>query len=629
MKKIFTFLLAVCATSVLAQTPMYSTLAGAGSNSFPFNSATNKCQNLYAPSDFITLPPSGLITKIYYRNGASSTTPRTSTDIRIAMGYASSPIFTSTTYQTGLDTVVYIATRTFPTLTVGEWIEYTLTTPFYYNNTQILLVQGSTNSSSGHTVRNNALADKRLYSAHTSATGTINSGMAEIGLDIMVATPCAAPTGLNAASVTHNSAALSWAAGTGTLLGYEYNVSTSATPPATGTFTASTSYAAGPLTPSTTYYLHVRTQCATTNFSGWTTLSFTTTAIPSCNAVSAPNITGISMTGANINWTAVGSAVGYEYAVNTNSTPPASGTATTGTSYNAGGLTSGTTYYVHLRSQCPGPLYSTWTTASFTTAYPPCAAPAPAVSNVTLDGATISWPAVAGAVGYQLAINNSATYPAAGANTTALSETVAGLTDNTAYYAHVRTNCGPGGYSPWVSIPFTTQSHCTPPTAIISNITDSKADINWNAMSGATAYEYVVTTNQMPPTSGTSIPGLNHNATQLLPDTKYYVHLASVCPLNRSTWSTSGFTTKSPTGISIVGGNIVRVYPNPVKDVLSIKLTEAEGMITLTDVAGKTISTTAVTNRDMHVDMTAVAKGVYFLKYTHNESVKTISIVKE
>src|SRR5690606_33214882 len=62
------------------------------------------------------------------------------------------------------------------------------------------------------------------------------------------------------------------------LVGNEFAVTTSATPPASGTAVSGTSASVSTLSSSTTYYLHVRSECvAGTDYSGWaTSASFTT-----------------------------------------------------------------------------------------------------------------------------------------------------------------------------------------------------------------------------------------------------------------------------------------------------------------------------------------------------------------
>ncbi|MEO6252372.1 MAG: hypothetical protein ABIO79_03670, partial [Ferruginibacter sp.] len=51
-----------------SQTPQYFKGLGTATNTIPMNTAGSHCQQLYLPADFNSLPISGLITKIYFRN---------------------------------------------------------------------------------------------------------------------------------------------------------------------------------------------------------------------------------------------------------------------------------------------------------------------------------------------------------------------------------------------------------------------------------------------------------------------------------------------------------------------------------------------------------------------------------
>ncbi len=94
------------------------------------------------------------------------------------------------------------------------------------------------------------------------------------------------------------------------------------------------------------------------------------TVAPSCIKPTAVNITSITASSATVNWTASATATsGYQVAVQTSSTAPASGTPATGVSYNANSLTAATLYYVFVRSNCGSGSFSEWTVATtFTTA---------------------------------------------------------------------------------------------------------------------------------------------------------------------------------------------------------------------------------------------------------------------
>lgn len=179
-------------------------------------------------------------------------------------------------------------------------------------------------------------------------------------------TPPSAPAGLAASNITFYNALVNWNS-TPNTLSYEYAVTTSATPPSSGTNTADTFFTASGLSANTLYYAHVRSKCDT-YASAWVTTSFTTDTIPVCDTADNLSATSITFTGANIDWDAVTGAAGYQYAINTSATPPVSGAFTTATSYTASGLNNNSTYYFHLRTVCvDSHLYSGWITLPFTT----------------------------------------------------------------------------------------------------------------------------------------------------------------------------------------------------------------------------------------------------------------------
>ncbi len=100
--------------------------------------------------------------------------------------------------------------------------------------------------------------------------------------------------------------------------------------------------------------------------------TFNPPAPPACSAPFSPSGTPLTLTSASVSWTAPMTAPsdGYEYAVTTSATPPASGTATTSTSATVTGLPTNTNYFVHVRSNCGASGYSSWaTSASFRLGY--------------------------------------------------------------------------------------------------------------------------------------------------------------------------------------------------------------------------------------------------------------------
>ena len=124
---------------------------------------------------------------------------------------------------------------------------------------------------------------------------------------------CPAPTNLAAASITTNSALLSWDAAPGAQ-SYEYVVSNSSqSPSGPGTNTTATTYNAASLTANTVYYLFVRSVCSATEFSPYVSTSFTTMPVgisPLSQNALAFAVTGVPSTEAiNLLFTANASEV--------------------------------------------------------------------------------------------------------------------------------------------------------------------------------------------------------------------------------------------------------------------------------------------------------------------------------
>ena len=97
---------------------------------------------------------------------------------------------------------------------------------------------------------------------------------------------------------------------------------------------------------------------------------------PTCPDQSGLVVSAITSTGANTSWDnlATNGATGYQYAITTSLTPPASGTATTSVFFVATGLTPQTLYYLHVRAACAANTFGNWSTIPFTTQCAPITA---------------------------------------------------------------------------------------------------------------------------------------------------------------------------------------------------------------------------------------------------------------
>ena len=272
-------------------------------------------------------------------------------------------------------------------------------------------------------------------------------------------TLCTLPALLTANSITDSSAIINWYLDSTSLgLGYQYVIDTSAGyPTISGTATTDSFVNVVGLNPATTYYVHVRDSCGPGYLSAWVTISFTTLPLPCPLPLIAAD--SISDSSAVITWTTDSTgatSTGYQYTVNTSAASPSgSGTATADTVANATGLLPGTVYYAHVRDSCGPGDFSAWVTTSFTT-LPLCLPPtAVSASGISYTTATINW---TGSSGYSEFQVNAAAADTTGISsvTTTTSASIAGLLPGTTYYFHVRDSCGPGDYSAWITISFTT-----------------------------------------------------------------------------------------------------------------------------------------------------------------------------
>ena len=125
------------------------------------------------------------------------------------------------------------------------------------------------------------------------------------------------------------------------------------------------------------------------------------------------------------------------------------------------------------------------------------AVPTSVTHTATENSATVSWPAVSGATGYDVLFNSS-TYAV-----TQTSKTFTGLTANTSYSYQVRSKNSDGGISAYGPAQTVTTAPKAPTSVSIST-NENSVTLSWPAAAGATSYDvlfdgktYRVTTNSL------------------------------------------------------------------------------------------------------------------------------------
>jgi hypothetical protein len=249
---------------------------------------------------------SGLITKLrFYSTGTALTN---SNNWTIYLGHTSKTTFSSNTDWIASSTMtqVFSGIVSTPSTTAG-WYEIDINDIFVYNNIDNLVVAvdenatGDAGSSSANYFRiwTTPVSNRGIYyqsdttnpdPTSISLSGTRTSYIAQMQLELAPAPTCYSPTSLSIASITNNSAQMSWTApSSAPSSGYEVYFSTTNTAPtagtpATATVPSGTSYSFSGLNASSTYYSWVRSNCGSGDLSAWVASSSFTTL---CNPVSS------------------------------------------------------------------------------------------------------------------------------------------------------------------------------------------------------------------------------------------------------------------------------------------------------------------------------------------------------
>mgnify|MGYP001627153071 CR=1 FL=1 len=192
MKKLMLLLfigLGLCSDELLAQ--QYNTLLNTGSaaNLVPFSStATRRLLTLYRPSDFLTMPPTGAINRIYLAS-ASGSGSGTWSNFVVRMGQTTDTVLSSTTFPAL--SVHRTGNLVVNSVTANAYIPINLTTPFPFDSTQSLLVEISyeeRTAGTGFSVRANTLTGLNIAlgaATNSSGTGAYSAAQRTIGLDFV------------------------------------------------------------------------------------------------------------------------------------------------------------------------------------------------------------------------------------------------------------------------------------------------------------------------------------------------------------------------------------------------------------------------------------------------------------
>lgn len=368
---------------------------------------------------------------------------------------------------------------------------------------------------------------------------------------------CNVPTGMNITAIAQTSATLNWTAPSGGAQSYNLRyrvVSTSTWTTATSTTVSKniTSLSAG-----TSYEWQVQSKCSGTQTSSWTA-STTFSTLVVCNTPTGLSTSGITTSGATLNWTAVSGAAGYniQYRVVGASTWTTS--TSTSNSKTLTSLTASTNYEWQVQTNCGSSNLSSFSSSStFSTPVPPCNTPTGLnTTGVTPSDATLNWSLVSGAIGYNVQYREIGQPSWNTTSTSSTSFALSGLTSVTGYEWKVQTNCGSSNLSAFSSVAtFTT---LTPPCGIpaglsTSGITLTDVVLNWTSVAGALDYEIQYRVVGSPAWNSVTSGSTPSTISGLTPFGTYEWQVRSNC--GTSNWSaysaSNNFTTSNSSSIPL------------------------------------------------------------------------------
>ena len=485
------------------------------------------------------------------------------------------------------------------------------------------------------------------------------------------------PTGLSTTSISTSGAVLNWSAvATASSYAVQYKLQSSTSWITLTANTTSTTATLSTLTPSTAYNWQVRSNCSAGS-SVFVGISFSTSAL-TCDAPSTLSTSNIANTSAIVSWSAANNAFNYTLDMKAaTATQWTNVTITSSLSASISGLIAGTAYQWRVSTNCSSGS-SAYAQSQFTTTgtvVVPCNAPASLTSsNITTSGATISWAAVSGALNYSIEykLTSSGTWILA---QTAWSSTIysfTGLSANTIYDWHVRTNCSSGS-SAYTAAQFTT-------TAVVNNTCPGSLDLGENGTTASALpvpfntntlgrvspsgdvdyYSFVVSVGGSLTVTLTTLPadydlrvynaagssmGLSQNGGTTsetlnlnLSAGTYYVR---VYGWGGSNSATSCYTLKVQTNTATIEYNAgthfnagvlsTTVFPNPANATLNYRIQGLSGpaLLTITDLQGRQIMESYTKETNSQLNISSLSAGFYFLRVQdENKNSNVIKFLK-
>ena len=336
---------------------------------------------------------------------------------------------------------------------------------------------------------------------------------------------------------------------------------------------------------------------------------------PACDA---PEIVSVSESETAVTITFSGTAVTYSVAIVAGSwSAPAQPASTLSNTYTFSNLTPGTAYVVGVRGTCADGTFSDWTTQTVTTASASCATPTGlSISDVGYTAVTVAWDAdPAGPQAWEINVHCNSPVSDSIVAATASPVTIQGLQPGRSYSVTVRALCSAGTHSPWSAAQTFTTNSCSTPTGLqLASLSTTSASIAWNA-TGADAYEVNIGGEILVVQTAAAL------LDNLTPGTAYDVVVRALCTDNvASAWTSVLHFVTQQVGIDAADFSAFELFPNPATSMVTLQGLVAGDAVTVVDLHGRTVASFQANDNAMQLDVSAFARGLYFVRVTGGAS---------
>ncbi len=531
---------------------------------------------------------------------------------------------------------------------------------------------------------------------YTSTDGTIsvqitNDGSTQngdISLQFACEMPsCIAPTDLSVSSVTADSAELSWTSD-GTLFNIEYGPSGFTQGDGTSDTSTTASYDLSGLNSGSAYDVYVQTDCGSGETSDWRSISFSTPNSASCGeTVTYTQVANgdytIMLTGGNPAMVTVngdleantwsGGCYDYIYVRD--------GSGNLLNTEQSCGIFEDVTYTstdgtISVQITNDGSTQNGDISLQFACEMPSCIAPTDlAVSDVTIDGATIAWTSDGALFNIEYGPAGFTQGDGTSDTSTVASYDLSGLNSGSPYDVYVQTDCGAtDGTSDWKSIsvstlvtndscdtatvldalPFTSNGDATGATN-----NDGFVDCGIATMNDGVWYTFTPTVSGtieliLTPTGWdaeiavytgscgvfTCVDNADGGYTSdpeslsiaVTSGTQYYVnlgHYGSTTDGSEGVYEFRATSTDASLGIEEASMAQFTYFPNPVNDVLTIKAQNSVEDVKVFNMLGQMVLHQNPNSRDCTVDLSAMQSGAYFVQVSIDNTLETVRVLKK